>query len=141
MDILAKKEFKAKVESMSSLEYMCDEQVAVFKEHLIAIAGCCKKRLADIAIEIKDISGNLSDVTEQEEQIIEQRRLFTDEQNNKDLITRIKDALKAITEGDYGFCKKCGAEIGLGRLVAVPFSLYDFDCESLNEIKQRSFSQ
>ena len=42
----------------------------------------------------------------------------------------IEAALARIDAGDYGFCTKCGAEIGEARLDAVPFTPFCLACAS-----------
>lgn len=43
-------------------------------------------------------------------------------------IRMIEAALGRIAAGEYGFCVKCGAEIGDGRLDVVPFTPFCRDC-------------
>jgi RNA polymerase-binding transcription factor DksA len=40
----------------------------------------------------------------------------------------IKAALQRIEDGEYGFCQKCGAEIGEARLDLLPFTPFCKDC-------------
>lgn len=40
----------------------------------------------------------------------------------------IEAALKRMDEGEYGFCVKCGAEIGEDRLDAVPYTPHCRNC-------------
>ena len=40
----------------------------------------------------------------------------------------ITAALQRIEKGDYGFCVKCGAEIGTARLDLLPFTPFCRDC-------------
>ncbi len=37
-------------------------------------------------------------------------------------------ALQRIADGEYGFCTKCGAEIGSARLDVLPFTPFCRDC-------------
>ena len=43
-------------------------------------------------------------------------------------IRMIEAALQRIEAGEYGFCVKCGAEIGQGRLDVVPFTPFCRNC-------------
>lgn len=45
----------------------------------------------------------------------------------------IEAALRRITEGNYGDCFECGAEIAEARLRALPFAIRCRDCEQLCE--------
>ncbi|WP_226668027.1 TraR/DksA C4-type zinc finger protein [Metabacillus litoralis] len=42
----------------------------------------------------------------------------------KEEINKIENALQAMSEGTYGYCKECGKSITFERLEAVPTSLY-----------------
>lgn len=43
-------------------------------------------------------------------------------------LRRIEAALQRIDSGDYGFCVKCGAEIGEARLDALPYTPFCRRC-------------
>ena len=42
--------------------------------------------------------------------------------------TGINAALSKITKGTYGKCEKCGKQIGIGRLLAMPTAAYCVSC-------------
>ena len=46
------------------------------------------------------------------------------EEQLKKANTSIKDALLKISKGTYGKCEKCGKQIGMGRLLAMPTAQY-----------------
>ncbi len=46
----------------------------------------------------------------------------------RDEVAKIDAALGRIAEGEYGFCMKCGAEIGSERLDAVPYTPFCRNC-------------
>ncbi len=49
----------------------------------------------------------------------------------KETLVEIDDALNRIADGTYGLCMKCGKEIPLERLEAVPRTKYCTPCASL----------
>lgn len=49
------------------------------------------------------------------------------------LLNRVKLALAAMAEGDYGYCNECDEPIGYGRLKARPDSLLCIGCQSSHE--------
>lgn len=53
------------------------------------------------------------------------------------LIIKIEKALAKIKQGDYGYCEKCGAEIGLMRLQVRPTATLCVDCKAIDEIRER----
>ncbi len=50
------------------------------------------------------------------------------EQQLKKAHTSIKIALLKITKNTYGKCEKCGNQIGVGRLLAMPTAQYCLSC-------------
>ena len=57
------------------------------------------------------------------------------------LIKNIDKMLGRIEAGDYGFCDKCGVEIGLSRLEARPTATLCIDCKTLDEIRERQVAK
>lgn len=53
------------------------------------------------------------------------------------LIKKIDEMLAKIDSGDYGYCDKCGVEIGLNRLEARPTATLCIDCKTLDEIREK----
>ena len=57
------------------------------------------------------------------------------------LIKRISDMIVKIDSGEYGYCDKCGIEIGLSRLEARPTATLCIDCKTLDEIRERQVAK
>jgi DnaK suppressor protein len=57
------------------------------------------------------------------------------------LIKKIDEMLAKIESGDYGFCEKCGIEIGLSRLEARPTATLCIDCKTLEEIREKQMAK
>ncbi|BBI99607.1 hypothetical protein FGKAn22_13000 [Ferrigenium kumadai] len=57
------------------------------------------------------------------------------------LIKNIDKMLARIDAGDYGYCDKCGIEIGLSRLEARPTATLCIDCKTLDEIRERQVAK
>lgn len=57
------------------------------------------------------------------------------------LIKKINEMLAKINSGDYGYCEKCGVEIGLNRLEARPTATLCIDCKTLDEIRERQVAK
>ncbi|WP_267257248.1 RNA polymerase-binding protein DksA [Coxiella endosymbiont of Ornithodoros maritimus] len=53
------------------------------------------------------------------------------------LIKKIEQAADTLDNGDYGFCKDCGAEIGIRRLEARPTATKCIDCKTFEEIREK----
>ena len=57
------------------------------------------------------------------------------------LIKNIDKMLGRIDAGDYGYCDKCGVEIGLSRLEARPTATLCIDCKTLDEIREKQVAK
>jgi len=57
------------------------------------------------------------------------------------LLKKIDEMLSKIDSGDYGYCDKCGIEIGLSRLEARPTATQCIDCKTLDEIRERQVAK
>jgi DnaK suppressor protein len=53
------------------------------------------------------------------------------------LIRKIDETIARIAADDYGYCDKCGVEIGLKRLQARPTATLCIDCKTLDEQRER----
>ncbi len=53
------------------------------------------------------------------------------------LIKKIEQALDDLEHNEYGYCKDCGAEIGIRRLEARPTADKCIDCKTFEEIKEK----
>ena len=57
------------------------------------------------------------------------------------LIKKIDETMARIDAGDYGYCSKCGIEIGLRRLEARPTATLCIDCKTLDELRERQVAR
>ena len=57
------------------------------------------------------------------------------------LIKKIDETLGRIEAEDYGFCDKCGVEIGIKRLEARPTATLCIDCKTLEELKEKQMAK
>jgi DnaK suppressor protein len=57
------------------------------------------------------------------------------------LIKKIDETIARIDANDYGYCEKCGVEIGLKRLEARPTATLCIDCKTLDELRERQVAK
>ena len=57
------------------------------------------------------------------------------------LIRKIDETIARIDKNDYGYCEKCGIEIGLKRLEARPTATLCIDCKTLDEIREKQVAK
>src|SRR5262250_3777737 len=55
--------------------------------------------------------------------------LFSQSNNDRQLLSMVESALARIREGDFGECVNCGNEINAKRLEAVPWTRYCIECQ------------
>ena len=122
-------------------DYMNPKQLAHFRK----ILGDLKKELAqeiDQAVHTMQddatIFADPNDRASQESDIALELR-------NRDrewkLIKKIDDIIIRIDEDNYGFCDKCGIEIGLRRLEVRPTATLCIDCKTLDEIREKQMAK
>src|SRR6516165_5452836 len=59
--------------------------------------------------------------------------LFSQSNNDRQLLAMVETALQRIREGEFGECVSCGNEINAKRLEAVPWTRYCIDCQEKKE--------
>lgn len=125
--------YKAKADE----EYMNSAQLGHFRGILEAWKKELMEEVDRTVHHMQDESANLPDpndrATQEEEFSIELRA----RDRERKLIRKIDSTLKAIEEGDYGYCEECGVEIGIRRLEARPTATLCIDCKTLAEIKEK----
>jgi DnaK suppressor protein len=57
------------------------------------------------------------------------------------LIKKIDETLARIDADNYGYCDKCGVEIGIKRLEARPTATLCIDCKTLDEMKEKQMAK
>lgn len=55
--------------------------------------------------------------------------------NEQELIYQIDDALTRLKARDFGSCQRCGKDIGMKRLAAVPYAQLCINCKEQEEKK------
>jgi DnaK suppressor protein len=55
--------------------------------------------------------------------------LFSQSNNDRQLLQMVETALQRIREGSFGECVNCGNEINAKRLEAVPWTRYCIECQ------------
>jgi len=50
-------------------------------------------------------------------------------------LRRVNQALQAVDEGDYGYCKRCEEAIGSGRLQARPEAILCLNCQQRQDAR------
>ena len=122
-------------------EYMNPRQRAHFKKILVAL----KEELSqDIDRTVQTMQNEATifadpnDRASQESDIAQELR---NRDRERKLIKKIDETMARIDAGDYGYCSKCGVEIGLRRLEARPTATLCIDCKTLDELRERQVAK
>jgi len=65
--------------------------------------------------------------------------LFSESSRHRNSLRLIESALERIRDGSFGKCVTCEEEIGLRRLLALPWTQYCIECQQ--KIEQRSYGE
>ena len=112
------------------------------REHFTALLKSWKAELLEefertVSLMRSEAAENYSDPTDRatkEEGDSFQLRI---EERKRKLLKKIEEALERVHHEDFGYCKDCDAEIGVGRLEARPMAEMCIDCKTLQEMKEK----
>jgi DnaK suppressor protein len=118
-------------------KYMSKQQLAHFRniletwrEELIAEVSRTVHAMQDDTVNHPDPNDRASQETDMSLELRSRDR-------ERKLLKKIDEALAEIDSGEYGYCEKCGIEIGIQRLEARPTATLCIDCKTLDEIRER----
>ena len=90
---------------------------------------------------MKDEAANFPDPSDRASQEEEFSLELRARDRERKLIKKIDETLARIADDDYGYCDKCGVEIGIKRLEARPTATLCIDCKTLDELKEKQMAK
>ena len=93
----------------------------------------CGKAMAGMAGEKENLADPNDRASEESEWTVE----FRIRERERNLVLKIREAIKRIDEGTFGVCEECGEPISLQRLKARPVTTYCIDCKTQEERRQK----
>ena len=90
---------------------------------------------------MKDEAANFPDPADRASQEEEFSLELRARDRERKLIKKIDETLARIADDDYGYCDKCGVEIGIKRLEARPTATLCNDCKTLDELKEKQMAK
>ena len=118
-------------------EYMNSRQLEYFKQKLTVwrdeLVEESRETISNLQTEVRDVGDEAERATRETENSLELR---TRDRYRK-LSNKITKTLIRLDEGDYGYCKETGEEIGLQRLEARPIATLCLDAQERWEIRQK----
>ena len=121
------------IDQVKDQEYMSDEQLAIFKAALNENLETLQDKQESSKVALANVDRNATDPADQATIQEECEEIQRDIEKRTQEMRVIANALSYMRDGDYGFCKKCGGEIGLPRLIAAPSSVRDTVCQDFYE--------
>lgn len=118
-------------------EYMNEKQLKHFQTILEAWRNLLKKEVDRTMNHMKDDAANYPDPVDRAAQEEEFALELRTRDRERKLIKKIEKTIELIKEDEFGFCKSCGVEIGIGRLEARPTADQCIECKTLAEIKEK----
>lgn len=88
--------------------------------------------------DIAERGGDLSDYDDHHpadaaSETFERTKDYALDENYRDMLERIAEALRKIDDGTYGICDRCGAPISPERLKAIPYATLCIECQEIME--------
>ena len=118
-------------------KYMNDKQL----DHFRAILTAWKESLLDEVSKtihlMQDENINHPDPNDRASQETDMSLELRNRDRERKLLKKIDSTMLRVDNDDYGWCNRCGIEIGIRRLEARPTADLCVDCKTLNEIKER----
>ena len=103
-------------------------------------ANGCRREITELDAELSESLEDSSEESPYDQHMAETAAVTLDreidltlEENARSTIAQIDRALQKIENGTYGYCDKCGKEIGEERLIVAPFASLCIDCKRLEE--------
>ncbi|MGE5736029.1 MAG: TraR/DksA family transcriptional regulator [Acidobacteriota bacterium] len=112
---------------------LSSKQLEQFKKNLEEHISECEWVLANAEEETRANSARLADTADQAAAEYERQTLAHKADVARQTIRRLSDALKRISQGNFGECAQCGREIEVKRLEAMPTARYCLKCQEMRE--------
>ena len=118
---------------------MDQEKLLYFKglleEHLHTLVQEAEKTVNGM---VHEGNGDFPDPTDRASLESDRNFLLRIKDRERNLITKIKEALDRIDNGTYGTCENCGRSISEKRLMVRPVTTECIECKTEEEQKERS---
>lgn len=118
-------------------KYMNPKQVSHFRSILIGWKTNLLDEVSKTIHLMQDENINHPDPNDRASQETDMSLELRNRDRERKLLKKIDLTIVRVDSDDYGWCDRCGVEIGVRRLEARPTAELCVDCKTLNEIKER----
>jgi RNA polymerase-binding transcription factor DksA len=119
---------------------MNDKQLAELRGLLEAKLAEIDENASSMAVESREMAEDQGDepgfLSEDGSSLAEAERLDVFSGNLAQMRARIMNALERMENGTYGKCMRCGKDIPIDRLRAIPYAEYDVACQEIIDREQ-----
>ncbi|MDQ2655693.1 MAG: TraR/DksA family transcriptional regulator [Chloroflexota bacterium] len=119
---------------------MNDKQLAELRGLLEAKLAEIDENASSMAVESREMAEDQGDeagfLSEDGSSLAEAERLDVFSGNLAQMRARIMNALERMEGGTYGKCLRCGKDIPIDRLRAIPYAEYDVVCQEIIDREQ-----
>lgn len=119
---------------------MNDKQLAELRGLLDAKLAEIEENVSSMAVESREMAEDQGDeagfLSEDGSSLAEAERLDVFSGNLAQMRARIMNALERMENGTYGTCLRCGKDIPIDRLRAIPYAEYDVACQEIIDHQQ-----
>lgn len=122
-------------------EYMSTKQLAHFRKILESVKKELSEDIDRTVHTMQDEATVFADPNDRASQETDMAIELRNRDRERKLIKKIDETLARIDGDDYGFCDKCGVEIGIKRLEARPTATLCIDCKTLDELKEKQMAK
>ena len=121
--------------------YMGKEQLAHFAEILSRLKNELMADIERTVHTMQDEQTVFADPNDRASQETDMALELRNRDRERKLIKKIEETLDRIKADDYGYCDKCGIEIGIKRLEARPTATLCIDCKTLEELREKQVAK
>lgn len=121
-------------------EYMCDQQLAYFRDLLLTWRRQLQQESLATVLELQEHSAIEADPNDQASLEYEQTLELRTRDRGRKLISKIDEALERIKDKSFGFCEETGDPIGIGRLLARPIATLSIEAKRRQERKETGYA-
>jgi len=118
-------------------EYMNEDQVEHFRQILNNWRAELFEEVSKTINVMQDEYSNLPDPNDRASQETDMSLELRNRDRDRKLLKKIVSSISRLDIDEYGWCDRCGIEIGIGRLEARPTAELCIDCKTLEEIKEK----
>ena len=122
-------------------EYMNSKQLTHFRKILETLKLELSQDIERTVHTMQDEATVFADPNDRASQETDMAIELRNRDRERKLIKKIDETLGRIEEADYGYCDKCGVEIGIKRLEARPTATLCIDCKTLEELREKQVAK